>query len=185
MTGFDRGRAVKLLGMLGSAHDGEIASAGRAVEKLRRAAKVTWADILAPRGDRLLELRIATLEAENRRLKNANEKLRAEAAAHDDRRRVGELLQENDKLYDRIRRLEAANEQLQTRAVPQQLPENLAELLSRAIAWERHLSDWERGFIHDLVKRQRRRLTPRQAGTLADIDAKIALFRRHHGVAQP
>lgn len=41
-----RARLIKLLGMLGSAHDGEVLAAVRAVEKLR--AGVAWDKLLAP-----------------------------------------------------------------------------------------------------------------------------------------
>lgn len=44
----DRERLCKLLGMLGSAHDGEIAAAGRADDALVRRAGLTWAAIIAP-----------------------------------------------------------------------------------------------------------------------------------------
>src|SRR4051812_2433984 len=44
----DRGRLVKLLGMLGSDHDGEIAAAGRAADRLVRQAGVRWRDVIVP-----------------------------------------------------------------------------------------------------------------------------------------
>lgn len=40
-----RVRLIKLLGMLGSAHDGEVVAAARAIEKLRAGAP--WGDLLA------------------------------------------------------------------------------------------------------------------------------------------
>src|SRR3954451_5743753 len=45
---FNRERLVKLLGMLGSAHGGEIAAAGRAADRLRREAGMAWHKIIAP-----------------------------------------------------------------------------------------------------------------------------------------
>jgi len=42
----DRDRLVKLLGMLGSAHDGEVAAAGRAADRLVREAGLRWPDII-------------------------------------------------------------------------------------------------------------------------------------------
>jgi hypothetical protein len=42
------GRLVKLLGRLGSDHDGEIAVAGRMANALVRQHGLTWADIIAP-----------------------------------------------------------------------------------------------------------------------------------------
>jgi hypothetical protein len=45
----DRDRLAKLLGMLGSAHDGEIVAAARQPERLRADAGLTWPEILVPR----------------------------------------------------------------------------------------------------------------------------------------
>ncbi len=42
----DRDRLSKLLGLLGSAHDGEVAAAGRAAHRLLREAGLTWPDVL-------------------------------------------------------------------------------------------------------------------------------------------
>jgi hypothetical protein len=47
-SSLDRDRLAKLLGMLGSDHDGEILAAARQAERLRSEARLTWADILAP-----------------------------------------------------------------------------------------------------------------------------------------
>jgi hypothetical protein len=44
----DRDRLAKLLGLLGSTFDGEVANAGRLADKLVRAAGLTWPDIIAP-----------------------------------------------------------------------------------------------------------------------------------------
>jgi hypothetical protein len=44
-----RERLAKTLGMLGSAHDGEIVAAARQAERLRRQAGLTWAEIVWPR----------------------------------------------------------------------------------------------------------------------------------------
>jgi hypothetical protein len=45
----DRDRLGKLLGLLGSDHDGEVAAAGRAAHRLIRDAGLTWCDVLTPR----------------------------------------------------------------------------------------------------------------------------------------
>jgi hypothetical protein len=47
-TSLNRKKLVKTLGMLGSEHDGEIAAAGRAADKLVREAGLRWPDIVAP-----------------------------------------------------------------------------------------------------------------------------------------
>ena len=44
----DRDRLTKLLGLLGSAFDGEVANAGRLADRLVRSAGLTWPDIIAP-----------------------------------------------------------------------------------------------------------------------------------------
>lgn len=44
----DRARLTRLLGMLGSNFDGEVANAGRLADKLVRAAGLQWADVIAP-----------------------------------------------------------------------------------------------------------------------------------------
>jgi hypothetical protein len=44
-----RERLTKLLGMLGSAHDGERAAAGRLAHQLVAGAGLTWRDVVAPK----------------------------------------------------------------------------------------------------------------------------------------
>jgi hypothetical protein len=48
MTLLDREQLARVLGMLGSDHDGEVAAAGRQAERLRRQAEMTWHEILSP-----------------------------------------------------------------------------------------------------------------------------------------
>jgi hypothetical protein len=48
VTELDRDRLGKLLGLLGSTHDGEVLAAARQAERMRREAGTTWPDILAP-----------------------------------------------------------------------------------------------------------------------------------------
>ena len=45
----DRDRLAKLLGLLGSDHDGEVVAAARQAERLRADAGLTWPEILVPR----------------------------------------------------------------------------------------------------------------------------------------
>jgi hypothetical protein len=42
-------KLAKVLGMLGSDHDGEVAAAGRRANALIRSAGLTWAQVIAPR----------------------------------------------------------------------------------------------------------------------------------------
>jgi hypothetical protein len=41
-------KLVKVLGMLGSAHDGEIAAAGRTAHSMLKAKGLTWSDVIVP-----------------------------------------------------------------------------------------------------------------------------------------
>jgi hypothetical protein len=45
----DRDRLARVLGLLGSAHDGEVVSAGRAADRMLRGAGVTWRDVVLQR----------------------------------------------------------------------------------------------------------------------------------------
>jgi hypothetical protein len=54
MIHVERGRLVKLLGLLGSEHDGEIANAGRLADRLVRNHGVTWDEMIVPARDRVL-----------------------------------------------------------------------------------------------------------------------------------
>jgi hypothetical protein len=81
----DRDKLAKVLGMLGSAHDGEIASAGRAANQMIRAAGTTWPDTLGkgdakysePAGSIATQNELNGLRAENARLQHEIELLRA------------------------------------------------------------------------------------------------------------
>jgi hypothetical protein len=44
----DRDHLAKILGMLGSAHDGEVIAAARQAERIRREAGATWRELLSP-----------------------------------------------------------------------------------------------------------------------------------------
>jgi hypothetical protein len=44
----DRDRLAKLLGMLGSGHDGEVVNAARAADRVVRGSGLRWPDIAAP-----------------------------------------------------------------------------------------------------------------------------------------
>jgi hypothetical protein len=44
----DRDRLARILGMLGSAHDGEVVAAARQAERLRQDAGLIWRDIVGP-----------------------------------------------------------------------------------------------------------------------------------------
>jgi hypothetical protein len=76
---------IKLLGLLGSDHNGEIAGAGRMADALIRDAGVTWADVIEP--DAVQREGIDALRAENEQL----------------REQVHRLLVENDELQVRAR----------------------------------------------------------------------------------
>jgi hypothetical protein len=68
MPALDRDKLAKMLGMLGSRHDGEVAAAGRSARTLLEDA--TWSEVLtSPDGAGASERnKLAEAEAENRRL---------------------------------------------------------------------------------------------------------------------
>ena len=72
----DRERLIKLLGLLGSDHNGEIASAGRMADALIRDAGVTWADVIAP--DAVQRELVDALRAENEELREQVRRLLVE-----------------------------------------------------------------------------------------------------------
>ena len=63
----DRERLIKLLGLLGSDHNGEIAAAARMADALIRDAGVTWADVIAP--ETVQKKLIDALRVENEELR--------------------------------------------------------------------------------------------------------------------
>jgi hypothetical protein len=63
----DREKLIKLLGLLGSDHNGEIAAAGRVADALIRDAGVTWADVIAP--ETVQRELLDALRAENEELR--------------------------------------------------------------------------------------------------------------------
>ena len=48
LSNADRNRLTRLLGMLGSDFDGEVANAGRLADRLVRERDLTWSEILCP-----------------------------------------------------------------------------------------------------------------------------------------
>lgn len=48
----DKRKLAMVLGMLGSAHDGEIAAAGRQATTMLRTAGLTWHDVIKPDFDK-------------------------------------------------------------------------------------------------------------------------------------
>jgi hypothetical protein len=184
----DRARLAKLLGMLGGA-DGEILNAARAVEKLRRGAKLSWQEILTggvspSREDPALRRQVGELLAENDRLWDRVRGLEAQLkAAEDDshlRRHVDALREMLSRRDQQIHALEAKNEALRKAsfALP---PDDLGDVLCLVMTWKHHLNEWERGFIDDLVRRRKRQLLPKESTTLSSILDKINLYRRHAG----
>ena len=62
MAPLDRDRLAKLLGMLGSDHDGEVVSAGRHADALVRRAGLTWADVVSDRQRALYDRSFSSVE---------------------------------------------------------------------------------------------------------------------------
>jgi hypothetical protein len=78
--GLDLDRLVRILGMLGSEHEGERANAGLLGTRMLRAAGLTWGDVAAAMHEREaayataleLQVEVLRLEAENERLRTEN-----------------------------------------------------------------------------------------------------------------
>jgi hypothetical protein len=83
----DRVRMIRILGMLGSDHAGERASAGLAAHRLLQASRGSWAELLIPglAGARprrrfvdILHDPVSAAESRLRQLRRENDELRAE-----------------------------------------------------------------------------------------------------------
>src|SRR6516165_6110804 len=76
----DRGRLARLLGMLGSLHDGEVVNAGRLAVRMLKQAGITWQQLLAPtvngHNESVVIDAARALLAENDQLKDEVEDLR-------------------------------------------------------------------------------------------------------------
>jgi hypothetical protein len=79
----DRGQLGKVLGMLGSNYDGEIANAGRAAHWMDQEAGTTWPAILSGAADRPVRLQTIELESTVERLNRELERARHDRAALD------------------------------------------------------------------------------------------------------
>lgn len=151
-TKLDHDKLAKVLGMLGSAHDGEIAAAGRAANKLIRTAGITWSDALCNGGVKRSEParsnstknRLNALRAENTRLQHEIELLRAERAPPEWRDPVDE-----------------------------------DEQIKLCMDWRAYLDDRDRQFIISVVGE--RRLDRRQAAELWGIVLKLRTIARRLG----
>jgi hypothetical protein len=143
VTEIDRGRLAALLNMFGSAYDGEVTNAARAAERLRRAADVSWSELLESGGDKRKVATEAakTLLRENQNLRAENERLRAAL----DRPAVPQ---------------------------PWDDASNSLEGAQGCLLWRDHLTDWEEEFLESLLRR-RRRLTPKQLQVLKRIGEKV------------
>ena len=153
MDSEQRVRLAQLLGMLGSAHNGEIVNAARLAVRLIKGAGLDWHDVLSP--DRVAVGAARVLLQENQQLRDEIEHLR--------------------------RQLEhAGNRTLQTPA-NYSSPRSNGEKIETAIAWTHVLSDWERKFVTDIAGRPR--LSPKQQDSLDLIIVKIERIARARGIA--
>jgi hypothetical protein len=161
----DRDRLVKLLGMLGSAHDREILNAARAAEKLRREAGKSWPEILSANGTG-----------------NRNQSGREDAYWRVIEENV-KLLDENVKLRRDINKLHLETDRLgellaQRPPIPARRAREWREHVERALCWEHRLTQWEREFLEGLCSRRKQSLSPKQRDILADIATKVDFFAR-------
>jgi hypothetical protein len=155
----DRERLARLLGMLGSAHDGEVVNAGRLAIRMLKEAGMTWEQVVTPT------------------VNGHDESVVIDAARA--------LLAENERLTDEV---EDLREQLQrSRARSLQTPSHwnepktVTEQIEQAIEWTARLTDWEREFATSIAGRWR--LTQKQRDRLDQISRKIEQIARAKGIA--
>ena len=85
MNALHRQRLAKVLGLTGSAHEGEALAAARKANELIVAAGITWDAVVQPSDDLRIAVDAASLLlAENEELRNEIERLRGGARDHDD-----------------------------------------------------------------------------------------------------
>ena len=138
-----RERIAKLLGLLGSAFDGEALAAARKAEELRCASGLSWSELLTGQDQGVA---IATEAA--RTLLFENEELRAEIA------RLREAIS-NPRMPQPWREAQTYEDGAQS-----------------CLIWAEHLTGWETGFLQSLL-RQRKRLTSKQITVLGTIGEKV------------
>src|SRR5262249_29758932 len=150
----DRTKLIKVLGMLGSAHDGEALAAARRAQELIRAAGMTWAQAF---GD-------SSHDTDFQKLVRMNRQLAAERS---------ELLEEVERL--RGSGAPESDEWIE--------PETTREKVDLALQRDRHLTDWERDFLTTLTG-WRGALTPKQQRRLDELIAKLRRIARARESAQ-
>jgi hypothetical protein len=156
----DRERLAMILGMLGSAHNGEVVNAARLAVRMLKEAGLSWPELLD-------EGQVAIEAA--RTLFEENEALRAHVAELSDRIHdiadsdVWALIQENNELKDRLAELSGT-------------PEERREQLELVQQYARILNHFERGFV-DSVATWRGPLTPKMQIIWARIVARIERLR--------
>jgi len=208
-TDIDRDRLSKLLGMLGSAHDGEIANAGRAAHALIRAAGSTWPDVLRSADvdelDRLrsvnarLRLEVEVLDSTVARLRSDNirvrqekldaERLRSENAELRLENEVLRLLDaaglgdKNAKLQHKNAKLKQENEVLLSlnEPPPWHEPEDEDEQIAACVAWRAFLDPDDRKFVLALLNRRARNHGQHQAYRLFQLTNTIRMIARRVG----
>jgi len=156
----DRERLAMILGMLGSAHDGEVVNAARLAVRMLKEARLTWPQVLD--GER-----VATEAA--RVLLQKNEELRARIDELCDR--IGDiagsdvwaLKRENDELKDRLAELSGT-------------PQQRREQVELVRLYARYLGPFETDFLNT-VAGWHGQLSPKQQPIWNRIVARIERLR--------
>ena|SRR6516162_7228241 len=149
----DRSRLAQVLGMMGSAHDGEVLNATRLAVRILKEAELTWPQLLD----------------------GGQERVAIEAA------RV--LLQENDRLRLEKQELQEELAPLRRPPLPKTwiLPNTPGEQIAQAVEWTAILNDWEREFIVDMSNRWRSP-SERQQSVLDRISSRVVGIARARGL---
>jgi hypothetical protein len=91
MSAFDLDRFVRVIAMVGSAHDGEAPAAARLAERLLRDGGLTWADLLKPHAELSVGVEAARqLLAENEQFRAELDEYRNSVPIAHDWRQVGD-----------------------------------------------------------------------------------------------
>ena len=122
----DRSRLAQVLGMMGSAHDGEALNAAMVAVRMLKEAGLTWPQVLDGGQERVAVEATRVLLAENEQLQLENRELQEELA-----------------------RLPPVPPKVLG------LPRTPSEQIAQAIEWTAVLTDWEREFVADMHGRWR------------------------------
>jgi hypothetical protein len=147
----NRERLSNLLGMLGSAHDGEIANAGRAAHAMIREAGMSWPEVLLGADPGPIFQSASAVE-------------------------LDELRTENTKLRHEIEFLNALADPPLWHE-----PADEDEQIAACVAWRAFLDPEDREFVVGLLNKRRRRLGQHQAYRVFELVRTVRIIAHRVG----